>query len=225
MRPAAASFFLLAAQFVLLQPLEAQFLKGVEIAPYTVIKEGEGYEERAYPASPWVCRNNNVQEPAMSTDSFWPLFGYMSGMNSNNEFIPMTAPITVKTAEDTEAGNSTSQMCFYLPESHHQNPPAPVTDDLLLENRPATNVFSRRTGGNLTSEQWRSLANELRTILESAEPTADLSFYYVAGYDSPSTATDRRNEVWFQKTQTELPVTPDPPPQPTTLPAPQPSST
>lgn len=57
--------------------------------------------------------------------------------------IPMTAPVTSMTKEDTEAGSWDSQMCFYIPKAHQQNPPSPVSDDVYLENRPAMNVFAR----------------------------------------------------------------------------------
>ncbi|MPC75911.1 hypothetical protein E2C01_070311 [Portunus trituberculatus] len=82
MRLLTASFYLLAMQLVLLQVVETQIRENVsEIAPYTVVKEAQTYEERSYPSAHWICHNATLQDPSMSVDSFWPLFGYISGAN------------------------------------------------------------------------------------------------------------------------------------------------
>ncbi|XP_045136647.1 heme-binding protein 1-like [Portunus trituberculatus] len=201
MRLLTASFYLLAMQLVLLQVVETQIRENVsEIAPYTVVKEAQTYEERSYPSAHWICHNATLQDPSMSVDSFWPLFGYISGANIDGVSIPMTAPVTVRAEEDKQTGSWNTKMCFYLPEAHQENPPIPYNEDLQLVMRNAMNVFARRIGGNLTTEEWATFANDLKTTLATEEPTADLSAYYIVGYDSPSKATDRRNEVWFKKT-------------------------
>ncbi|XP_050726368.1 heme-binding protein 1-like [Eriocheir sinensis] len=188
--------YLLAAHLVALQVVEAQDEAGEE-APYTVVKEAEGYEERAYPASPWVCHTNTISDEGGRTNSFWPLFRYITGNNNKNTDIPMTAPVTTRLQQNGEAWDS--QMCFYIPKAHQQNPPEPADEAVKVVNRPAMNVFARRVGGNLTSSEWKNLRDELKTLLETNEPSADLSFYYTAGYDSPRKATNRRNEVWYEK--------------------------
>ncbi|XP_063841846.1 heme-binding protein 2-like [Scylla paramamosain] len=201
MRFLTSSFYLLAIQLVLLQVAEAQIREDVsEIAPYTVVREAQGYEERAYPSAHWVCHNTSLQDPGLTADSFWPLFGYISGANLNAVSIPMTAPVTVRVQKDNQTGNWNTMMCFYIPEAHQESPPAPYSEDVDVVMRPAMNVFANRKGGNLTTEEWATFAEEFKATLTTEEPTADLSTYYIVGYDSPSKATNRRNEVWFQRT-------------------------
>jgi len=45
-------------------------------APYTVVQKLDGYEERYYPSSKWVCTR---------TGGFNSLFGYISGTNSRSK--------------------------------------------------------------------------------------------------------------------------------------------
>jgi len=50
-----------------------------ENAPYSVIAQYEGYEERSYPSRMWVCTRSGG-----SNSGFMKLFRYISGENSRS---------------------------------------------------------------------------------------------------------------------------------------------
>ncbi|ROT72167.1 Heme-binding protein 2 [Penaeus vannamei] len=151
-----------------------------EIAPYSVIRTGDGYEERAYPAAKWVC-HSQVQQAASrrkDTRSFFALFRYIDGGNEAEAKIPMTAPVRMKkTPVDKKVD---AQMCFYLPEAHQASPPAPTNAELYIEEQTAFTAFVRTFDGFANKERvWEEAAEALKVSLEAAqEEGVDFSFFY-----------------------------------------------
>ncbi|XP_068244093.1 heme-binding protein 2-like [Palaemon carinicauda] len=177
-----------------------------EIAPYTIVKEAKNYEIRSYAPANWVCRdhtgdNFRNRDQAMS---FFDLFDYITGQNSAETDIKMTAPVTVHTQNNFDAqGNSQYKMCFYLPAIHQANPPSPKNSAVYIENRPALILAARRFGGFVKGQRdWNEHKEALKADMK-ADNELDFDFdnFYGASYDSPYTFKDRRNEVWVAKLQ------------------------
>uniref|UniRef100_A0A0P4VXQ6 Uncharacterized protein n=1 Tax=Scylla olivacea TaxID=85551 RepID=A0A0P4VXQ6_SCYOL len=77
----------------ILKDLRAAF-GDVEAAPYSVVVQRGGYEERVYPARRWVC--TTMAGPSrhdLVTPMFRRLFCYISGRNDPNVRIDMTTPV------------------------------------------------------------------------------------------------------------------------------------
>ncbi|XP_064115885.1 heme-binding protein 2-like [Macrobrachium nipponense] len=181
-------------------------LEAGEIAPYTVIKQTKDYEIRSYAAAKWACRDHKgdtyrSRDQAMS---FFDLFDYISGENSANTQIAMTAPVTVYTQANIDAqGNSLYKMCFYIPSVRQGNPPAPKSQIVYIENRPPLVLAARRFGGFVKrQEDWTEHMEALKANLKAdSEQSFDFVNFYGATYDSPYKFKDRRNEVWLVKLQ------------------------
>ncbi|KAK3860817.1 hypothetical protein Pcinc_033157 [Petrolisthes cinctipes] len=170
-----------------------------ETAVYEVIKEGEGYEERMYPPAAWVCHESSgLSSARASKDSFFALFRYITGSNDAGKKIPMTAPVTMFRG-NTPSGSSMMQMCFYIPEAHQLNPPAPTEEGVYVEDRPPLRIMASRFGGFVWKEnQWALQAKLLKQTLEgAAETNVNYNGFYSVGYDSPMKWEDRRNEIWY----------------------------
>ncbi|XP_042876304.1 heme-binding protein 2-like [Penaeus japonicus] len=172
-----------------------------EIAPYNVIREGDGYEVREYPSAKWVCHSQTQDAASRRKDSrsFFALFRYIDGGNEAEASIPMTAPVSMK--KTPADGKIDAQMCFYLPAAHQASPPVPTNVDLYIEERPAFTAFVRTFGGFVRKDRtWEEAAEALKVDLQAAqEDEVDFSFFYRAGYDSPMKFKNRRNEVWYTK--------------------------
>ncbi|XP_037782896.1 heme-binding protein 1-like [Penaeus monodon] len=153
------------------------------IAPYSVIKQGNGYEERLYPELRWVCHHviQRMARPDIYTNSFLALYGYLNGANSESKRFLMTAPVTMEVKRVTEDLQQ-FQMCFYLPPSLQPPatpPPAPTTRGSRIITRPSVVVLTRQFGGRPeTPTQWQAEARALRAVLEGAgEKRVDFSTF------------------------------------------------
>nr|XP_045607451.1 heme-binding protein 1-like [Procambarus clarkii]XP_045607452.1 heme-binding protein 1-like [Procambarus clarkii] len=172
-----------------------------ESAPYQVIKTEEGFEERLYPPTKWVCYDDvdQVYTSKSQTKAFLSLFRYITGANDQGVSMAMTAPVTML-RQELKDSMTRYQMCFYLPKARQGTPPSPTDEGVYIEERPAITVLTRTIGGFITREtQWENEASALQEVLQAAGENIDFSFYYRAGYDSPMKFENRRNEIWFLK--------------------------
>ncbi|KAK4325250.1 hypothetical protein Pmani_004208 [Petrolisthes manimaculis] len=198
---------------ITLNGIMAAVLKGiraafgdVEMAPYTVLVEREGYEERLYPARKWACttmKGSSLKE--LMTPMFRILFNYISGKNSPNVRVDMTSPVVTYVEPDpTTRGPATMTMSFLVPGDHQHNPPDPGHKSIFIENRPSITVLVRQFGGYFNDEV---LTREVKALTDSVKKQDEKGViydkYYVAGYDPPFKLIGRRNEIWFIKTMTE----------------------
>lgn len=91
----------------------------LEEAPYTVVAEHEGWQERDYPPTRWVSTDfvdifahDGVQHAV----AFDKLFQFISGKNSESVEIPMTAPVTFRIIPGEGPNCSSSvTMSFLVP--------------------------------------------------------------------------------------------------------------
>jgi len=183
---------------------------GLDMAPYTVLRTAEGYEERLYPAQKWVkTQMNNMSKDKASSAMFWKLFQYISGSNSNETKIPMTSPVT--TLIEPGAGpncESTFTMAFYLSPSFQEDTPQPTESTVTIEERPEFKVLARTYGGFSNDQKLAQEYDNLSTSLtEDDRKLVDpVDSYYGVGYDPPFKLFSRRNEVWFVIRDSNQPV-------------------
>ncbi|XP_071535629.1 heme-binding protein 2-like [Panulirus ornatus] len=179
----------------------------VEMAPYTVVAEKDGYEERLYPARKWACTTmKGTSQQALVSPMFRALFNYISGKNDPNIRIDMTSPVT--TYVEPGAGptcESSFTMAFLVPEQHQENPPLPLDKNIFIEDRQELTILTRRFGGYTSEEVITKEGKELgEMIRKDCETGVNFDQYYIVGYDPPFKLFGRRNEIWFVKTKLDI---------------------
>jgi len=202
-----------------------------ESLPYNLTQDFGPYEEREYPAAKFACVKSEVdnsEDPfaglknidpftlmgskrwkkQASSIMFKELFKYISGVNKEGIEIEMTRPVSTHHAIKVEqygGDQEVQEMCFYVPSKHQDSPPEPLaTSPVYINERPTMRVYVRRfSGWALTAEPW----SEQRELLESlliGKPHHEKE-YFTNGYDSPFVMKNRRNEVWIQKLEADIP--------------------
>merc|ERR1711915_566464 len=94
--------------------------QGLEQAPYKLVQQFDGFEERSYPSMMWVCTR---------VGGFMSLFRYISGGNDRNRRMAMTAPVMNTVSEKG------TETCFYIPEEFQSNPPKPTGNGVYLSKK------------------------------------------------------------------------------------------
>ena len=192
-----SSMFLLLALYI------CSAAADLEIAPYTVLKEHQGWEEREFPATKWISTevfSISVHDSEESRAAFYRLFDYIDGQNSEGMKIPMTAPVSRRIiAGEGPNCESNFTMSFFIPSDLQENPPLPLDSTVYIEERAAFKVAAKRFGGFPTSDiEFAIQAAELYELAfnEGLELT-DVPLW-TAGFDGPNVITNRRNEVWLE---------------------------
>lgn len=207
-----SSFMSIAAD----EPQAPAMYKGTETLKYTVVTTlADDIEIRSYAAAVKVVAQANGENNA-----FGQLFRYISGANSVNTSIAMTAPVetaSVKVAMTTPVemtmanlGNSDSsdvsdkkqipmQMSFFLPSMYdYQTAPKPTSPDLSLVAVPARMVAVIRFSGLRSESKLAQKTQRLKEALAQT-PYKIISEPVMMGYDAPWTLWfNRRNEVMFE---------------------------
>jgi len=200
--------------------------QGYETVPYTVVKKYDGYEERTYPSVTWACTEatydpmeeggdgeytfiNAIRmmtggkkswKNRPSSKMFMRLFRYIAGLNEQGQEVEMTTPVLTQKTPG-ENGMITSDMCFYMEKKFQSNPPTPIDDLITIRRNKEMTVFVHQFGGYAMQDSvWmREAANFEKKLKADRSDQVDFSTYFTAGYDSPMKFWNRRNEVMFQK--------------------------
>ncbi|KAG9268225.1 heme-binding protein soul3 [Astyanax mexicanus] len=174
-----------------------------ETVPYTFIscKEKCGivlYEKRHYEKANWACIT--VKEDTYEQSicyGFMRIMRYICQQNSLGRYLGMTIPIvTVVHTDETHATLSqTVTIAYYLPADHQAQPPQPHDTEIVIEQWPATIVYTRPFTGATNETTIISEINALAEVLDSPG-ICDSDSFIVAGYTNPA-AANRQNEIWF----------------------------
>merc|ERR1711915_225450 len=174
----------------------------LEIAPYTVIKEHAGWEEREMPALKWITTRGFCDTPhgGESYQSFYRLFDYIDGANSESVKIPMTAPVShyIIPGDGPECVSNFT-MSFFIPMDFQDNPPEPTGADVFIEQRAGRKVVANKFGGFPSDNKFKEKAEELHELAMAEGLEVSMDTYWTAGYDGPYVIFNRRNEVWLEK--------------------------
>ena len=161
------------------------FSQQTEIQQYKVINTIDNVELRCYPPS--------IKAKVTSKNNFSKLFKYISGNNSDNTKIAMTAPVYM-----TNKG-SLNTMEFVLPVKYLEKNIILPKDNSIEVYKSKEGVFASITYGgysnsNKVSENYRLLVNKLN---EKNIPIIS-NRPIVLSYNSPYKVFNRRNEVLLE---------------------------
>ncbi|KAI8463957.1 MAG: SOUL-domain-containing protein [Monoraphidium minutum] len=183
-------------------PAEAPwFCHDLECPKYKVVENMTdiGIEHRQYPVAKWVTTvvEGKSYDSAVAA-GFWRLFKYISGNNKDAAKVDMTAPVTVKVKPGQgPACKDEFTISFFIPFEHQASPPQPSDDAVVIESRPALDVYVAAFGGWAKGSTYLQHAADAGDALEDKGLKIDSGFFYTAGYDSPFRLTNRHNEVWL----------------------------
>merc|ERR1712020_392370 len=200
-----------------------------EQVPYEVLAKLNGYEERKYPSVMYACTEMTYDTPDDEEGEEWSLekvmrwmtnkkswkerpqskmfmrlFRYIAGVNKESQEIEMTVPVWSKMVVSQEDGKITKDMCFYITKEFQSNPPEPTDPEVKVLKSKERIVFVKQFGGYAMQDSvWMREAEKFRAELAERGDEVEQSYFWTAGYDSPMKFWNRRNEVAFEKTDSE----------------------
>lgn len=175
---------------------------GREKVPFTLItrKEKRGeilYEKRHYEKAKWACIP--VQEEKYEQSiclGFMKLMRYICEQNSSGSYLGMTIPIVtvVRTEQSRSLLSREVIVAYHLPARHQDHPPQPNDTDIVIQEWPASIIYTR-SFSSVTNEG--SILNEINLLVEALDmPQIHMEdSFIVAGYTNPA-APIRSNEIW-----------------------------
>ncbi|KAK6468930.1 heme-binding protein 2 isoform X1 [Huso huso] len=172
-----------------------------ECSAYEVICTNTDYEVPPiyYNASKWV--STSVQSYFMEMaayDGFRKLFKYIKGANADGVHIDMTSPVLIKKPEARNMWEPvTYTISFLLPAAYQDAAPAPTNGDVHFLEMPEMHAYVKSFGGWMLSVNTKLYSILLSRELNAASASYNTTFYYGAGYNSPRTVFNRKNEVWY----------------------------
>merc|ERR1711974_593635 len=155
-------------QFEALTNVVSTLAGDYEQAPYTTLKDFDGYEMRQYQSVNWVCTEATYKMDK-GPEMFMKLFRYISGVNKEQKEVEMTVPVLSR-IKLLVGRIVNKQMCFYLNEKHQANPPTPTDPAVKIVQNKEFTVYVHTFGGYARKDSTREV---------------DTSLFYTASYDSP----------------------------------------
>lgn len=209
---------ILAVIFVsLLAVITSRSVMAIEIPEYRVIEQEGAYELREY--SPYLIAETEVESGFMNAGNvaFGRLFRYISGANTSQTEIAMTAPVEqasdargqkIAMTAPVEQANvgGVYRVGFIVPRKFTLGTvPKPTDSRISIREVPARTVAVWRYSGRWTEENFREHERDLRALLarKGLRATAGDSAI-IARYDAPFMPWFmRRNEVLIPLSVTE----------------------
>ena len=182
----------------------------IESPQYTVLYEDDVVEYRQY--EPYIVAETVVISSSSfgsaSSEGFRRLFGYITGDNSSQVELDMTAPVQQSTAGEDIAMTSpvqqlqTSQgwrVAFMLPSKFSiETAPLPTDERIMLREVPGQLLAVVRYSGRWTERNYEKHKGRLIKRLEASE-IESLGAVEFAAYNAPFVLPFlRRNEVMIE---------------------------
>lgn len=161
----------------------------VEIAPYTVLAKDNQFELRHY--EKLVLVKTKMSDLDESKSPFYKLFNYISGNNSGEQKIAMTAPVFMDQSED-----QSEAMSFVLPDNVSlEDAPLPQDPSVSLEELRNYTVATIQFSGRLKQQEIQKQRVLLKEWIDKKQLTI-IGKAKSAGYNPPFTLPAmRRNEI------------------------------
>ena len=183
-------------------------IRSAEQPVYEVLRTDGNKEIRQYKSYLVATTRSEGEYEQASTRGFRRLFDYISGNNSAQKNIAMTAPVLQEQAEAGEKIAMTAPvlqaqdgqgwtMSFVLPANYTmETVPRPLHDRVALHEVPAAHVAVLRYSWGTSAEKITRLGHELLTWLATQNRYEVMSEPRSARYDPPFTLPFfRRNEI------------------------------
>lgn len=187
----------------------ARPVMAIEIPEYRVIDQAGAYELREY--SPYLIAETEVEAGFMNAGNiaFGRLFRYISGANTSQTEISMTAPVEqvrdpqgkkiAMTAPVEQASvDGVYRVGFIVPRKFTRDTvPKPIDPRVSIREVPARTVAVWRYSGRWTEENFREHESDLRAMLvRKGLQASPGDSAIIARYDAPFMPWFmRRNEV------------------------------
>ena len=179
----------------------------IEIPEYRVLEQDGSFELRAY--SSYLIAETEVEAGFMNAGNiaFGRLFRYISGANTAQTEIAMTAPveqssqgekIAMTAPVEQSKGEGVYRVGFIVPRKYDRDTvPKPTDPRVSIREVPARTVAVWRYSGRWTEENLREHEQDLRRALQSRSLNAVAGdSAIIARYDAPFMPWFmRRNEV------------------------------
>lgn len=174
-----------------------------EHIPFTLLARREKcgtllYEKRHYEKGHWACITMHEETYEQSICyGFMRIMRYICKENSLGNYLGMTLPIVtiIRTNDNHSVISRDVTVAYFLPVEHQALPPQPTDSEIIIENWPATVVFTRPFTGATNEVTIIDQLHAMEEVLDSPNMCITDSFI-VAGYTNPA-HSDRRNEIWF----------------------------
>lgn len=161
----------------------------IETPQYKVVKTIGAIEIRQYPKM--VVAQTKLPDADMDKSmsiGFQTIAGYIFGGNTNNQKIPMTAPVVVKMAD-------TATMYFVMPGQYKKEDlPKPKSESVQLSEEDEKTLAVITYSGYSSDEKIALYSKKLQSELVQHNIQTVGAFIYM-GYNAPWDIINRRNEV------------------------------
>mmetsp|Transcript_21571 Transcript_21571/g.56033 ORF Transcript_21571/g.56033 Transcript_21571/m.56033 type:complete len:214 (-) Transcript_21571:57-698(-) len=178
------------------------YSKRIESPCFITLSTKEDYTIREYNSTSefWTMTTIDTSDyRKASRTGFERNFKFISGQNSKEEKIPMTAPVLL-TRKEGEDKSTVFTSSFFVPSAYSTSGDMPVPNaDLgvsivqMKHSKVAVIEFS----GYATETDYDNYTQKLRALLDADKVDYDSSEVSIlAQYDSPFAFFNRHNEVW-----------------------------
>lgn len=179
------------------------FCKGIECPEYELVASPtKNIEIREYKKSSWVSTQmKNGSQDSLRSKSFWTLYNYISGKNTNKEKIEMSAPVLNKINSNVAFSDNDviGTVSFYLGHRYDvEAAPQPDDSNAFLNTLEPKKYAVISYGGFSNQKAQEENLKALGTYLEQNNLKFVRDYYFFGGYDSPFTLFGRHNEVWIE---------------------------
>ena len=176
------------------------FCGGLECPEFTTIQKlSDDIEIRQYQDSNWVTIEMKGDKEVSNKNSFWALFNYISGKNSQNEKIQMSAPVVYKINSKIPftIEENWGSMSFFLGYKYQNDvtAPQPTENGVYLTTQTSRKYAVISYSGYSNEKDERENLMKLGTYLSSQGIAFVNEHYFYAGYDAPYKFWSRHNEI------------------------------
>eukprot|EP00271_Cylindrocystis_brebissonii_P002654 TRINITY_DN13427_c0_g2_i1.p1 TRINITY_DN13427_c0_g2~~TRINITY_DN13427_c0_g2_i1.p1 ORF type:complete len:235 (+),score=21.20 TRINITY_DN13427_c0_g2_i1:255-959(+) len=168
----------------------------IEIPKCEVTQKTRGYELRRYPdGQMWATTvvQDETYDSAKAT-GFYRCFYYISGKNTNSEVVEMTAPVLIRSIQP----GKTYSISFFVPSRYNATSvPQPLADYVSITHpKSSTKAVLGPFGGFPNEQVYNAKWQQLKAMLKRDGVAFDESSVVFAGYSSPFTFLNRKQELW-----------------------------
>jgi hypothetical protein len=192
--------------FVIASVAVASAEENAERPPYTVLSKTSVYEIRQYEKQLWAQveynLSKNIDFDAGGSLGFWPLFQFITGANTRQQQIPMTAPVVSQLLASSDPTTQIRRMAFIMPHSIFRtfdSVPTPTNPEVKLAAVDDVKPFACITFNMaMTSAkiQVKEAALRQAAATDGVKLVTDPEQIRYQGYDSPMVPLEQRtNDV------------------------------